>query len=155
LLKGINKRVIVIRDPDSEMFEEAYFILKAGKGFARGHKEADMVGEASRLLSQYQSQRRGPPVKTERPAGKKSLPKAGKVAIDAGQLSFAGECAAAGALAPGFSAFGEEPEPSFRLVKSAPTKRAAFGHSLKAFLLGVAAMSAVVICIILIQAYVM
>ena len=29
LLKGVNKRVIVIKNPESEIFEEAYFIIRS------------------------------------------------------------------------------------------------------------------------------
>lgn len=55
MIKGINKRVIIIKNPDSEIFEEAYFIVK-NKNFFRTPKESDMVGEANRLITEYHEQ---------------------------------------------------------------------------------------------------
>ncbi|MHC1695764.1 MAG: hypothetical protein AB9835_10970 [Eubacteriales bacterium] len=52
MIKGVSKKVIVIRDPQSELFEEAYFIIKTGKGLSRP-SEDDMVSEANRLISAY------------------------------------------------------------------------------------------------------
>lgn len=52
MIKGVSKKVIVIRDPQSELFEEAYFIIKTGKGLSRP-SEDDMVNEANRLISAY------------------------------------------------------------------------------------------------------
>ena len=58
LLKGVNKRVIVIKNPGSEIFEEAYFIIKSGNGknAVRQSKENDMVTEANRIISDYHNQ---------------------------------------------------------------------------------------------------
>lgn len=46
MLKGAQKRMVVIKTNDSEMFEEAYFVLKAGCESER----LDMVAEAERII---------------------------------------------------------------------------------------------------------
>ena len=60
LLKGVNKRVIIIKNPGSEIFEEAYFIIKSGsvKGAIKQSKENEMVIEANRIISDYHNQQR-------------------------------------------------------------------------------------------------
>jgi len=61
LLKGVNKRVIIIKNPGSEIFEEAYFILKSSniKGaFKQSSKENEMVIEANRIISDYHNQQK-------------------------------------------------------------------------------------------------
>jgi hypothetical protein len=62
LLKGINKRVIVIKNPESEIFEEAYFIIRSGgaKGAFKQSKSNDneMVLEANRIISDYHNQQK-------------------------------------------------------------------------------------------------
>lgn len=47
LLKGCQKRILHIKNTDSALFEEAYFILKPANGET---KEDDMVKEAERIL---------------------------------------------------------------------------------------------------------
>ena len=58
LLKGVNKRVIIIKNPESEIFEEAYFIIKSGnvKGVIKQSKENEMVMEANRIITDYHNQ---------------------------------------------------------------------------------------------------
>ena len=60
LLKGVNKRVIVIKNPESEIFEEAYFIIRSNniKGVFKQSKENEMVIEANRIISDYHSQQK-------------------------------------------------------------------------------------------------
>jgi hypothetical protein len=60
LLKGVNKRVIIIKNPGSEIFEEAYFIVKSGnaKSAFKQSKENEMVIEANRIISDYHNQQR-------------------------------------------------------------------------------------------------
>ena len=60
LLKGVNKRVIVIKNTESEIFEEAYFIVKSAglKGAGKQSKENEMVIEANRIISDYHNQQR-------------------------------------------------------------------------------------------------
>lgn len=48
MVKGCQKKVICIKDTGSEMFEEAFFIMKPSKDGIR--KETDMVHEARRIL---------------------------------------------------------------------------------------------------------
>lgn len=57
LLKGVNKRVIVIKNPESEIFEEAYFIVK-NKSMFNQAKENEMVLEANRIISDYSRQQK-------------------------------------------------------------------------------------------------
>ena len=57
MLKGINKRVIIIKNPESEIFEEAYFIVKNKSIFTQA-KENDMVLEANRIISDYSRQQK-------------------------------------------------------------------------------------------------
>ena len=51
MLRGCQKRVYVIRKPDSRLFEEAYFLLKPNTG---NHvpEEAAMLREAERIVSE-------------------------------------------------------------------------------------------------------
>ena len=60
MLKGVNKRVIIIKNPESEIFEEAYFILKSKniKNIFRQSKDNEMVTEANRIISDYHNQQR-------------------------------------------------------------------------------------------------
>jgi len=62
LLKGVNKRVIVIKNPESEIFEEAYFIIRSNniKGVFKQSKsnENEMLIEANRIISDYHNQQR-------------------------------------------------------------------------------------------------
>ncbi len=50
MIKGCNRRVIVVKHPESESFEEAYFIVREGK-FKRKSDTASLVGEANRLIN--------------------------------------------------------------------------------------------------------
>ena len=50
--------MIVIKNPDSEIFEEAYFILKSGKSLQRTPKYTNMVAEANRILEEYHAQQK-------------------------------------------------------------------------------------------------
>ena len=48
MIKGCAKRVVVVKDIDSNFFEEAYFIVKQGSG--RSTREDDYIGEAHRIV---------------------------------------------------------------------------------------------------------
>lgn len=48
MLKGAEKRMIVIRTRESRVFEEAYFVLRRDAPRVEG--EADMLREANRIL---------------------------------------------------------------------------------------------------------
>ena len=57
MLKGVNKRVIIIKNPESEIFEEAYFIVK-NKNLFRQARENEMVLEANRIIADYSKQQK-------------------------------------------------------------------------------------------------
>ena len=49
MIKGCAKRVVVVRNMDSNLFEEAFFIVKAGQS-AKKSTEEEFLGEAERLV---------------------------------------------------------------------------------------------------------
>ena len=49
MLKGAEKRMIVVRTRDSRMFEEAYFVVRP-EADRDSRNESDMIREANRLL---------------------------------------------------------------------------------------------------------
>ncbi len=49
MLKGAEKRMIVVRTRDSRMFEEAYFVVRPEADRGSG-TETDMLREANRIL---------------------------------------------------------------------------------------------------------
>jgi hypothetical protein len=49
MLKGAEKRMIVVRTRDSRMFEEAYFVVRP-EADRRTETETDMLREANRIL---------------------------------------------------------------------------------------------------------
>ena len=53
MIKGCQKRVIQIKSPNSEIFEEAYLILKESE---EEPSESDIVKEAERLLAESDAQ---------------------------------------------------------------------------------------------------
>ena len=48
LIKGCSRRVIVIKHPESELFEEAYFIVNPRKS---ERHQSDFLAEASRIIA--------------------------------------------------------------------------------------------------------
>ena len=50
MIKGCAKRVVVVRDINSNFFEEAFFIVKAGAGKQNAAKENDYINEAHRIV---------------------------------------------------------------------------------------------------------
>lgn len=51
MIKGCAKKVVVVRDINSSLFEEAFFIVKAGAGTqTRPGKESDYISEAHRIV---------------------------------------------------------------------------------------------------------
>jgi len=48
LIKGCSKKVIVIKDPGSNLFEEAYFIVAPGMA---ERKQGDLLLEANRIIA--------------------------------------------------------------------------------------------------------
>ena len=51
MIKGCNKRVIVMKDTGNDVFEEAFFILKPEASKAR-LSEGDIIKQANRILEQ-------------------------------------------------------------------------------------------------------
>lgn len=49
MIKGCAKRVVVVRNIDSSLFEEAFFIVKSGQS-AKKSTEEEFLGEAERLV---------------------------------------------------------------------------------------------------------
>ncbi len=49
MIKGCNKRVIVMKDTGNAMIEEAFFILKPEAG-KNGFSEGDIIKQANRIL---------------------------------------------------------------------------------------------------------
>ena len=58
MIKGCHKSIVFLRDTGSELFDEAYFILKPN---AQGKKEADIISEATRIVNRLDegNKRRG------------------------------------------------------------------------------------------------
>lgn len=54
MVKGCQKKVICIKDTGSDMFEEAFFIMKPSKDGVP--KEGDMIREARRILENSRAQ---------------------------------------------------------------------------------------------------
>ena len=48
MIKGCSRRVIVIKHPESELFEEAYFIVNPKKC---ERKQSDLLAEAGRIIA--------------------------------------------------------------------------------------------------------
>ena len=55
MIKGAQKKMIVVKTAESEVFEEAYFVLRRECLAA----EADMVREASRIIDSHGVKKRG------------------------------------------------------------------------------------------------
>lgn len=65
MLRGAEKRMIVVRTRDSRMFEEAYFVVRPEADRA-GRDEMDMLWEANRILESSVAGGRGDGVKSSR-----------------------------------------------------------------------------------------
>ncbi len=52
LLKGVSRRVIVIKSPDPNMFEEAIFIVKEDR-LSKGVTQAQIMREAREVADSY------------------------------------------------------------------------------------------------------
>lgn len=58
VMRGINKKVIIIKNFESDFIEEAHFILKNRQPIFSGLRENEMVSEANRIISEYHSQQK-------------------------------------------------------------------------------------------------
>lgn len=54
MIKGCSKRMIVLKDTGSDIFEEAYFVLKSRTGIegCRINTEKEFVAEANRIIAE-------------------------------------------------------------------------------------------------------
>lgn len=52
MVKGVSKRVVVVRPRDNEIFEEAIFIVR-GTASAEGRTQEDILKEAYRVAEGY------------------------------------------------------------------------------------------------------
>ena len=60
MVKGCERRILHVKNPEGGLFEEAFFLLKDAGGDARpGASRADMVREANRILSGGEEQTDG------------------------------------------------------------------------------------------------
>ena len=53
MVKGVAKRVIVVRSPDPKIFEEAIFIVREDYGKDAGISRAQLLSEAQRAAGLY------------------------------------------------------------------------------------------------------
>ena len=49
MIKGIQRKMVLIRTPDSKIFEEAHLVLRTD-GVLSSSREGDMLNEANRIL---------------------------------------------------------------------------------------------------------
>lgn len=50
MIKGCEKRVVWLRNTESEVFDQAYFILSES-AYEKKHSETDIVAEAKRIIA--------------------------------------------------------------------------------------------------------
>ncbi len=74
MLKGCQRKVIVIKNPGSELFEEAYFIVKP---LDKARKESDFLAEANRIISVRSASCRSSSQETGKDGAKTAKAKAG------------------------------------------------------------------------------
>lgn len=48
MIKGCHKNIVFLKDTGSELFDEAYFILKPN---AKDKREADIISEATKIVN--------------------------------------------------------------------------------------------------------
>ncbi len=53
MIKGCTRRVIVVKNVTSDIFEEAHFYLRASSVSEKSHSEADFLSEANRIVSSH------------------------------------------------------------------------------------------------------
>ena len=54
-MRGTQKKMVVVRTPDSEYFEEAYFVVRRECSVGGG----DMVNEANRMIARLENEKKG------------------------------------------------------------------------------------------------
>ncbi|MBR5453936.1 MAG: hypothetical protein IKV54_07645 [Clostridia bacterium] len=83
MVRGCQKKIIHLRDTGSDLFEEAYFIIRPGKAALRA-SETDMIREARRILENNRLGERRPPV------GKRQRKRRGAVILFSLGAAFSG-----------------------------------------------------------------
>lgn len=58
MVKGVHKRVIVVKAPDPKLFEQAIFIMKENS-FTDGLTQDDVLQEAQQVANRYLKQNSG------------------------------------------------------------------------------------------------
>lgn len=71
MVKGISRRVIVVRSPDPRFFEQAVFFLREDALHQDGVTADQVVSEAKRVAAGYIRRNKGPGGKKRIPAGAK------------------------------------------------------------------------------------
>lgn len=51
MIKGTQRRIIMVKDTESPYFDSAYFVIKSD--IAATHRESDILTEANRMLESY------------------------------------------------------------------------------------------------------
>lgn len=69
MIRGAQKRMIVLRTRDSRVFEEAYFVVRR-EAEGDGASEQDMIREANRILERSLPRERRTPAQTIQPTTK-------------------------------------------------------------------------------------
>ena len=57
MIKGCSRRVIYMKNTDSEIFDEAYFVLRRREEREEG-RECDMVREAERIIRESMTEKK-------------------------------------------------------------------------------------------------
>lgn len=52
MIKGCSRRMIVLKDTGSDIFEEAYFVLKSRIAGCRINTEKEFIAEANRIIAE-------------------------------------------------------------------------------------------------------
>jgi len=63
MIKGVTRRVIVVKSPDTRYFEEAIFVVKDDVFRERGADSAEILKEAQRIANSYAPSVKGRAVK--------------------------------------------------------------------------------------------
>ena len=53
MVKGLSRRVVVVKSPDSKIFEEAIFIVREDVLCSGGRSRSDILREAERVADSY------------------------------------------------------------------------------------------------------
>lgn len=48
MIKGTERRIIMVKETNSPYFDSAYFVIKSG--ISQAHRESDIISEANRMI---------------------------------------------------------------------------------------------------------